>query len=475
MTTCRAFAISASMAIAVFASSPTGANAATLSILGKSTKVCQLTGNVDWATNQPTAARTDTRFGMQAVDLGFPVDSGTGPLYFLFGDARPSTTGAPIPPDDALGVTLRKKAPDSETCLDLNLVSSAPGSFAHPTVQPSILQGSFNVPTGGAFVGNEFYAFFWTDHCVAAQPLAPLPDTPLKHALPAGPNAACPEIPLFNSIGRSVIARAAPVGSATFDQIHIGTNPFLKTLATMPNGFVYVSAAQTAPTISISISIVPKPPAVPVFGVARYRASIPYLAMAPHDTFGDPDTWSFYAGTVAGQPQWVTRAQWDSGHDASGNWTPPAGAELYADNPFEGLDERCVGEHSVTWNAALHTWLLVYVCGPYHVEARTAPHPWGPWSEPTNLLRYTDPNVTCNLIMPLSGAGCSGLASYWANPQPGIVQPGFFYAPFVMARYTEDMTPVGQTATRQAKIYWLLSTWNPYQVVVMTSTLQMTD
>jgi hypothetical protein len=43
-----------------------------------------------------------------------------------------------------------------------------------------------------------------------------------------------------------------------------------------------------------------------------------------------------------------------------------------------GIDERCIGEHSVTWNSALRTWLLLYVCGPYRVEARTAPEPWGP-------------------------------------------------------------------------------------------------
>ena len=475
MTTCRAFTIWASMAIAVFASSPTRTNAATLSLVGNSNKLCQLTGDIDWAGNVPTAAQTDLHFHLNAVDLGFPVDSGTGPLYFLFGDARPSTTGAPIPPDDALGFTTLKQAPTSTDCLKLSFVTSMPGNFAHPTVQPSILQGSFNVPTGGVFVGEDFYAFFWTDHCVAAKILTPLPETPLKHDLPAGPGAACPEIPLFNSIGRSVIARAAPVGSANFDQIHVGTNPFLKTLATMPNGFVYVTAAQTPPRIIASLN--PKPPAVPVFGVARYRASIPYLAMAPHDTFGDPDTWSFYAGTADGQPQWVTHTQWESGHDASGNWTPPAGAELYADNPFDGLDERCVGEHSVTWNATLKTWLLTYVCGPYHVEARTAPHPWGPWSEPTNLLRYVDPNVVCTLIMPVTGAGCTNptLGNYWPNPNTSAVAPGFFYAPFVMARYTQDVTPAGAQGYRQAKIYWLLSTWNPYQVVVMTSTLKMTD
>ncbi len=69
---------------------PIGADAAMLSLLGSSTKVCQLIGENDWLTHLPTAAKTVSNFGLDAVDLGFPVDSGVpGRLYFLFGDAFP--------------------------------------------------------------------------------------------------------------------------------------------------------------------------------------------------------------------------------------------------------------------------------------------------------------------------------------------------------------------------------------------------
>src|SRR5262249_12026140 len=128
------------------------AAAATLSLVGPPTKVCQLIGDTDWATGKPTAARTRSNFGLDAIDLGFPVDSGHGPLAFLFGDATPD--GHPpgsipsVPPDDALGLTWRTALPDSNTCLDLQLALSAPKTFAHPTVHPPIQQGSFNVPSG---------------------------------------------------------------------------------------------------------------------------------------------------------------------------------------------------------------------------------------------------------------------------------------------------------------------------------------
>jgi hypothetical protein len=42
--------------------------------IGSSEKVCQLTGDTDWETGQPTAARTFHNFGLRGVDLGFPVE-----------------------------------------------------------------------------------------------------------------------------------------------------------------------------------------------------------------------------------------------------------------------------------------------------------------------------------------------------------------------------------------------------------------
>ena len=144
------FAIAPSLSIA--------ANAATLSLLGNSTTVCQLIGETIWDTGTPgtaTAAKTLSNFGLGGVDLGFPVDSGSGPLYFLFGDGvppgHPPNSLPTVPPDDALGYTSRTTPPDSVTCLDLQLATSAPKKFAHPMVAPTIQQGSFNVPTSGVF------------------------------------------------------------------------------------------------------------------------------------------------------------------------------------------------------------------------------------------------------------------------------------------------------------------------------------
>ncbi|MGD0865453.1 MAG: DUF4185 domain-containing protein [Rhizomicrobium sp.] len=406
------------------------------------------------------------RRGLVAVDLGFPVDSGKGPLYFLFGDARPISHPpfGIVMPDDALGLTTRTAPPDSQTCLDMRLTTSAPHIFAHPTVLPPIDQGTFNVPSGGTFLQDKFYAFFWTEHC--SRPDVLLPDPIAPDTLPVSPMGSnCPEAAENNSIGYSVLAFSRPADPVAF-RWAIPPNPtYGQFLFHMPSGFAYVSSVEAKPEMGPNG---PKPVVVPVFSAARYRASIPYLAMAPRDTFGDPDTWSFYGGLDAsGNPKWLTRVQWESGHNSAGQWLAPPGAELYAANP---PGERCVGEHSVTWNEPLKRWLLLYNCGLWNIEARFAPDPWGPWSPPTSILNLAQP-VLCSLIM--SENGCPGQTTYWPPLANGKTTPGFFYAPFVLNRYTQATPPQG-AATKSATIYWLVSTWNPYQVVVMQSTLALT-
>ena len=46
---------------------------------------------------------------------------------------------------------------------------------------------------------------------------------------------------------------------------------------------------------------------------------------------------------------------------------------------------------------------------------------------------------------------------------------GSFYAPFVLDRYTTKADLPGAPG---ATIYWLVSTWNPYEVTVVRTTLQ---
>ena len=55
-------------------------------VVGHTEKVCQLTGDLDWESGRPTAARTLASFGLDAADLGYPVEH-EGKLILLFGDS----------------------------------------------------------------------------------------------------------------------------------------------------------------------------------------------------------------------------------------------------------------------------------------------------------------------------------------------------------------------------------------------------
>jgi hypothetical protein len=427
--------------------------------IGDSEKICQLTGDTDWETGQPTAARTFRNFRLDAADLGYPVEH-AGKLILLFGDSWPARH--PGGPDDAVGVIVRREPPtDDGNCLEMQVQQElgATKMFAPATVTGPVpvKQGYFNVPSGGVSVAGGLHAFFFTDHCSPPNPLRPSPDDPLARP-PATAN--CPETDDRNSIGRGVMARSDDDGR-TFS----GVVP-------MPAGFVY--------SIAVDTRLQPDLPeaqrlGIFIFGVARYRAGVPYLAQAPSETFADPATWRFFTGRAAdGQPKWVTQPEWQQkqiGAAVSRNirnpvgWRPLGEPEILA--PVTNA-EHCIGEFSITWNRPLGIWLMLYNCSE-KIEARVAPAPWGPWSTPTKLLGK-DEDVGCRLIM--IPEGCGNRRDFWPSRQKnGRFVTGGLYAPYVLNRYTTAASDGG--SGRRSTIYWLLSTWNPYEVMVMRSTIEL--
>jgi hypothetical protein len=451
------------IAITCLALTPLRAAPTTFTLVGASTKVCQLNGQIDWESGKATAAQTLANFGMYAADLGAPVDTGGPTLFFLFGDTWPSFPPPPIgvvPPNDSVGTSTLTKTPVSKTCLDLEVATvggSSPPMYASPIVTPKIDQGNFNVPSGGVYANPTLYLFFWTNHCLfPVKKLPPSPTDPL--ALPPI-TPGCAESNSLNSIGISVLGQSMGASDVAFN-----------TAATMPSGFVYVNAVNATHQPNLA----PSDQRLGVFitGVPRYRASVPYLAYSTPANLANPSNWMFFNGLSGTKPNWINYNLWQSNHNSAGRWVPPSNAaQIY--NP--ATSEQCIGEHSLSWNAPLNAWLLLYSCDGA-IEARYAPAPWGPWSDPIVLLSPThDPGIFCTLIM--SKLGCPGLMSYW----PPMTEGGL-YAPFVLSRFTQEAAstscyppprPVGLIVSC-ATIYWLVSTWNPYVVVVMKSTLMMT-
>jgi hypothetical protein len=405
---------------------------------GSSDKVCQLTGQIDWSTGKPTTmASKPTNRGMDATDLGYPVEH-NGRLALLFGDTRkipPLAVDESGPADDAVGWITSESPPTNDTCTDLTLNAQFPSVVVSPRVlsPATIKQGLFNVPSGGVSKDGWLYAFFWTDHCNN------------------GVKTPCPESEFLNSVGRGVLARSHDFGETFHDAVP------------MPRGFVYSTAVDATRIDTLAPG---ERQGTYVFGVPRYRDSVPYLAYAPEGKLLDPHSWKFFVSLRAdGQPKWVTSTAWNNGDP----FLFAPGPDLY---PAAGQD-RCVGEFSITWNRALRVWLLLYNCNlatGQSIVARTADAPWGPWSEGIVILSPSDPGAPCHLLM--TPAGCEPLANYWPLKSDGTHDFGKLYAPGVMERYTvQERTFV--PGRRRAAIYWLVSTWNPYQVMVMRTVLEV--
>ena len=437
--------------VAVFCTCPQAAHSQDLTIrtlsAGQSKKVCQLTGERDWATGALNSAQTQ-QSGLTGTDLGYPVEH-NGQVALLFGDTRttpPRNSDEIGPPDDAVGWITSRTPPTVERCTDLRLNTERADSsrLVSPTIKTAgktnpaslpIKQGLFNVPSGGVSSDGSLYAFFWTDHCKETK--------------------SCPESETLNSVGRGVLARSSDRGVTFVDAVP------------MPRGFVYTTAANAVRSLETNISG-DRRLGIFVFGVPSYRASGPYLAYAPPGKMGDPSAWAFFVGLRPdGEPSWTSYEVWQRGQ--GGQWKPPGHPELLSASDAD----QCVGEHSVTWNHALDVWLLLYNCGPpssAKIVARIAATPWGPWSDPKIILDADRDGSWCKLLFRHGDGACLGRTDDWKESKES--QDGTFYAPFVIERFT---TPEPSTlpSMREATIHWLVSTWNPYQVVVMQTRLRV--
>jgi len=184
-----------------------------------------------------------------------------------------------------------------------------------------------------------------------------------------------------------------------------------------------------------------------LWGMGEYRASDPYLGYVPLARIEDRSAWRFFAGLDAGSgvPRWSTEEA-----DAAPLFSQP-----------------CLGEGAGYWSPHLGKWLMVYDCSPSGhgqpkgVNVRAADAPWGPWSGAEVLFDPRRDEGYCRFIhVSWQVERCDSL-----GPENRRNDWGGLYAPYLIPRFT-----AGDDAA--ITIYYLLSTWNPYQVVLMRSRLE---
>lgn len=155
--------------------------------------------------------------------------------------------------------------------------------------------------------------------------------------------------------------------------------------------------------------------------------------------------------------------------------------------PTETID--IVGQMSLSWLPSLQRWVMFYggglgvafgemlisedlteinraTVGPIYV--RYAEHPWGPWTAPTALFKPGDPQAATEQYRPggiLFSPSCNGAPGCAEFEKAWPMEHGLFYGPDIIEPWTTEHSD------GTADVYWHLSTWNPYQVVLMKTKL----
>lgn len=165
-----------------------------------------------------------------------------------------------------------------------------------------------------------------------------------------------------------------------------------------------------------------------IWGSGRYRASDVYLAYMPLNQIENIGSILYYTGT--------------------GNWS---------NEESKAVPLFCagnIGKLSVRWNFYWSKWIMLYNSdNPRGIVMRTAELPWGPWTEAQIIFDPRD--GYCHFM---HQPGCDHLDDQvFGDNREG--EFGGEYGPYQIAPYATGVKG------EYTKIYFTLSTWNPYNVI----------
>lgn len=179
-----------------------------------------------------------------------------------------------------------------------------------------------------------------------------------------------------------------------------------------------------------------------IWGSGLYRLSDVRLAYIPSSQITDKSAIRYFSGLQGNAPQWSTN-------------------EVDATLLFT-LSEPVVGELSVAFCAQLGQWIMLYNAGT-EIHMRSASSPWGPWSFfPTTIFEgWRDRAYGRFMHWP-------GSDVFADSPLVGPDQGGGPYGPYLIPRFL-------QGDQNRVTIVYTMSTWNPYQALLMQSDIGHPD
>jgi hypothetical protein len=411
---------------------------------GSTKKCCQLTGDIDWETKQPTASQTRTKYGIIAAD-GAPTVVHKGRIYFLMGDPICAKTFRGNP--NELSDPPRNKNPFNDDCIGwaeitpdmhpedgfkLEFPRNEIGAFRSPHV--STEPGQKPVPlrvNEGPFYGislsGKLYVVFATDNFV--YPPGPTPERGLGFS---------------TRLVMTVAENDGITGNYRYlYDLSKGQKCLFScgAMAATPDGFVYFWSTN---------------------GGTYFRRSAPFLARKKAASFEEAAGMEFFAGLAAGG-----KATW------SANETDAA--PIFKDYPSEGEKpegpQTGVGELGVEWNPFVNHWVFLYNSGfnaprsPAGIKMRLAKDPWGPWTEPQTIFDVWKDggyghfvHIAVTKEHPKDDGLCPG---------GGEHEWGTAYWPSIISHFT-----TGDPARGISTFYYTVSCWRPYGPVVLKTTIK---
>ena len=180
-----------------------------------------------------------------------------------------------------------------------------------------------------------------------------------------------------------------------------------------------------------------------MFGSGTYRESNVKLAFQPASQIATKSSIRYFTGLDGGgNPLWST--------------SEAAAVDLF--------DQACVGEISVSYNKFIRRWIMLYNDFTFYrgINMRTAKYPWGPWSAPQTIFHPWRDHGYC-YFMHITWDVDTCDDNYDAISGPYV--SGGEYGPYQFEGFA-----TGNAC--QTTIYFTMSTWNPYTVVLMKTTLQ---
>ena len=240
------------------------------------------------------------------------------------------------------------------------------------------------------------------------------------------------------STDRSVLTKFIP--PATFKPI--------RTISQLPAGrFIKMSMhAEPGPMPGLP----PGGPFVIIWGTGVYRKSDAYLSIVPAAHFETGEGTRYFAGLDA------------------------KGAPTWGENELDAkpvVQNGTIGDLSVTWCRDLGLWLTTYdsrLPAAQGILFSYSRAPWGPWSEPQVIFNAVRDGALGKFIHnprsnPDDGLAGPVIGKGRANP---VAVRGGAYGPYVIERFTK-------VKGSELDLYYVLSTWNPYVVVLMKSCLKV--